>query len=249
MSNACSAFLGNYDKRHKKIENTSITIHIETLHFSGNDKTNAPRKIFKWLPVHFFIWLFLFPCDPNLHPKFSSQNSANHTFLRLLARVRLLKYRSNPILKKKVMILIFFHKQILSELLSGYYVILWLLHGEKPPKCVKWGKPKASLMAKAKKNQGTVSPPHHLPFRHLSPGMSVTGKPVVGVTISTSPALLGLPGSGISDLRLNIQNQIRLFSFSPHPLGVSVPGFYASTHLKIYLSYMLHFQLIQLTSQ
>ena len=33
----------------------------------------------------------------------SSQNSANHTFLRLLARVRLLKYRSNPILKKKGM--------------------------------------------------------------------------------------------------------------------------------------------------
>jgi hypothetical protein len=51
--------------------------------------------------VHFFMWLFLFPCDPNLHPKFSSQNSANHTFLRLLARVRLLKYRSNPIKEER----------------------------------------------------------------------------------------------------------------------------------------------------
>lgn len=52
------------------------------------------------LPVHFLILLFLFPCDPNLHPKFSSQNSANQTFLRLLASVRLRKYLSNPTFKR-----------------------------------------------------------------------------------------------------------------------------------------------------
>lgn len=165
MSSVCSALPGNHDKRHRKIENTLIVIHVETLHFSGNDRTNAARKTFKWLPVHFFIWLFLFPCDPNLHPKFSSQNSANHTFLRLLARVRLLKYRSNPILKKKGMILIFFQNQnqILSELLSGYYVILWLFHEKK-----NGGEPKASLMAKAKQNQWTISLPP--PFTIQAPG-------------------------------------------------------------------------------
>lgn len=52
------------------------------------------------LPVHFLILLFLFPCDPNLHPKFSSQNSANQTFLRLLASVLLRKYLSNPAFKR-----------------------------------------------------------------------------------------------------------------------------------------------------
>lgn len=130
MLSVCSALLRSYNKKLKETESTLIVIHIEKLHLSGNEKTNAPRKTFKWLPVHFFIWLFLFPCDPNLHPKFSSQNSANHTFLRLLARVRLLKYRSNPILKKKSMILIFFHNQnqLLSEILNRYYVILWSLH-------------------------------------------------------------------------------------------------------------------------
>ena len=130
MINVSSAPLRNYNKRREEVEDTVIIIHIEKLHFSGNDKTNAPRKTFKWLPVHFFTWLFLFPCDPNLHPKFSSQNSANHTFLRLLARVRLLKYRSNPILKKKGMILIFVQNQnqIPSELLNRYYIMLWSLH-------------------------------------------------------------------------------------------------------------------------
>lgn len=161
MSSVCSALLGNRDKRHKKIENTLIVTHIETLHFSGNDRTKAPKKICKWLPVHFFMWLFLFPCDPNLHPKFSSQNSANHTFLRLLARVRLLKYRSNPILKKKGMILIFFQKQkqILSELLSGYYVILWLFHEKK--KC---GRTKSFPYGKSQaESVGNISAPtiHH----------------------------------------------------------------------------------------
>lgn len=191
MSSVCSALQGNRDKRHKKIENTLIVTHIETLHFSGNDRTNAPKKICKWLPVHFFMWLFLFPCDPNLHPKFSSQNSANHTFLRLLARVRLLKYRSNPILKKKGMILIFFQKQkqILSELLSGYYVILWLFHEKKKNA----GEPKASLMAKAKRNQWAISLPPPFTIQELALEMSVTGKPVV---ISTSPSSSSPSDSG-----------------------------------------------------
>lgn len=46
------------------------------------------------LPVHFLGLPGLLPCIPSLQPKFSSQNSANQTFLRLLDRERLLKYRS-----------------------------------------------------------------------------------------------------------------------------------------------------------
>lgn len=45
-------------------------------------------------PVHFLRPPPLLPCIPSRQPKFSSQNSANHTFLRLLDSERLLKYRS-----------------------------------------------------------------------------------------------------------------------------------------------------------
>lgn len=43
------------------------------------------------IPVHFLAPPTLLPCIPSLHPKFSSQNSANQAFLRLLDRERLLK--------------------------------------------------------------------------------------------------------------------------------------------------------------
>lgn len=68
--------------------------------FRHSYKQFTDNALLSQLPVHFLILLFLFPCDPNLHPKFSSQNSANQTFLRLLASVLLRKYLSNPTLKR-----------------------------------------------------------------------------------------------------------------------------------------------------
>lgn len=53
------------------------------------------------LPVHFFRLPGLFPCIPSLQLKFSSQNSANHTFLLLLESERLRKYRSNAVRGEK----------------------------------------------------------------------------------------------------------------------------------------------------
>lgn len=44
--------------------------------------------------MHFLGLPGRLPCIPNLHPKFSSQNSANQTFRRLLDKERLLKYLS-----------------------------------------------------------------------------------------------------------------------------------------------------------
>lgn len=159
------------------------------------------------VPVHFFIWLFLFPCDPNLHPKFSSQNSANHTFLRLLARVRLRKYRSNPILKKQGMVVILFRNQnqMLSELLNGYcYVVITAWKTNKQIYINKWGNP-----PKAMGLQGQHLYPHHPPFRHLALEMITTAKPVVGVTVTTSPPHLWVAATSM----MNIENHLRLFPF------------------------------------
>lgn len=51
--------------------------------------------------MHFFRLPARFPCIPSLQLKFSSQNSANQTFLLLLDRERLRKYRSNAGERKK----------------------------------------------------------------------------------------------------------------------------------------------------
>lgn len=51
--------------------------------------------------MHFFRLPARFPCIPSLQLKFSSQNSANQTFLLLLDSERLRKYRSNAGKRKK----------------------------------------------------------------------------------------------------------------------------------------------------
>lgn len=48
------------------------------------------------VPVHLRLVSSLFEALRSLQSKFSSQNSANHTFLRLFSRVRPVKYSSNP---------------------------------------------------------------------------------------------------------------------------------------------------------
>lgn len=103
-------FFFRFEKK-KSHTSYSIIIWIEELKGVKSDEKKAVSFLhsneqltdnvsLSQLPVHFLILLFLFPCDPNLHPKFSSQNSANQTFLRLLASVRLRKYLSNPTFKR-----------------------------------------------------------------------------------------------------------------------------------------------------
>ena len=48
------------------------------------------------VPVHLRLVSSLFEALRSLQSKFSSQNSANHTFLRLFSRVSAVKYSSNP---------------------------------------------------------------------------------------------------------------------------------------------------------
>jgi hypothetical protein len=48
------------------------------------------------LPVHFLLVSSLLEELRSLQSKFSSQNSANHTFRRLFSRVSEVKYSSNP---------------------------------------------------------------------------------------------------------------------------------------------------------
>lgn len=48
------------------------------------------------VPVHLRLVSSLFEALRSLQSKFSSQNSANHTFLRLFSRVSPVKYSSNP---------------------------------------------------------------------------------------------------------------------------------------------------------
>lgn len=83
-----------------KIERSQKSEENKAISFLHSNKQLTNNVLLSQLPVHFLILLFLFPCDPNLHPKFSSQNSANHTFLLLLASVRLRKYLSNPTFEK-----------------------------------------------------------------------------------------------------------------------------------------------------
>lgn len=120
---SCSSLLRKYETR----ENRGLSIMTQN-HLLDRGCEKGITK--EGLPVHFFMWLFLFPCDPNLHPKFSSQNSANHTFLRLLARVRLLKYRSNPILEEKYMISVFIQNQnkIQPELWRNVSLTIFIIY-------------------------------------------------------------------------------------------------------------------------
>lgn len=85
---------------HWRTERRQKSDEKEAVPFLHSYKQFTDNVLLSQLPVHFLILLFLFPCDPNLHPKFSSQNSANQTFLRLLASVLLRKYLSNPTLKR-----------------------------------------------------------------------------------------------------------------------------------------------------
>lgn len=76
------------------------------------------------LPVHFLGLPGRLPCIPNLHPKFSSQNSANHTFLLLFDKLRLLKYLSKA--EKRVSWIIKQMKKAWKPFFHRYVVLLTL---------------------------------------------------------------------------------------------------------------------------
>lgn len=69
-------------------QQTSSIIIIQTCFYFVRVKT--------CVPVHLRLVSSLFEALRSLQSKFSSQNSANHTFLRLFSSVSAVKYSSNP---------------------------------------------------------------------------------------------------------------------------------------------------------
>lgn len=65
-------------------------------------KYSLVECITKWLPVHFLLVSSFLEELISLQLKFSSQYSANQTFLRLFSSVRDMKYASNPGNKRQI---------------------------------------------------------------------------------------------------------------------------------------------------
>lgn len=89
----------NVHKRSSSTEPDRLRAQNTQPFFSGARQTCIPGVFGAggvWVPVHFRLVSSLLEELSSLQSKFSSQNSANHTFLRLFSSVSPVKYSSNP---------------------------------------------------------------------------------------------------------------------------------------------------------